>query len=102
MILPRLSPEQVGYQLLLPEAVAIVLCPPSERRKKKTRSHGVFRLSHPEPPGLAEVQRCTRRGFHPEHQRNGQNAGNGVYEEGAHVRWDEAAPLQVVDLRRGR
>ena len=40
-------------------------------------------------------------GVHPEHQRNGQNAGNGVYEDCQHVRWTDG-PLQVVDLRKGR
>ena len=65
-----------------------------------TPSTGAFRLSHPHPPGLAEVQRCRKTGFHPEHQRNGQNPGNGVYEECAHLRWTAGAPLQVVDLRR--
>ena len=82
-----------GYQSMLDEAVAIVLAPSC------TPSQGVYRLSHPDPPGLRELQRCRKTGFHPEHQRNGQNAGNGVYEECAHVRWGSGAPLKVVDLR---
>ena len=64
-------------------------------------TQGVFRLSHPYPPGLKEVQDCRKTGFHPEHQRNGQNAGNGVYEECAHVQWTDAM-IQVVDLRKGK
>ena len=47
------------------------------------------------------MQDCRKSGFHPEHQRNGQNAGNGVYEDCQHVRWTDG-PLQVVDLRKGR
>ena len=85
---------QCGYQSMLDEAIAIVLSP------KHAPSQAAFRLSHPNPPGLAEVQRCRKSGFHPDHQRNGPNAGNGVYEECAHVRWTMGAPLQVVDLRR--
>ena len=73
--------------------MAIVLSP------RYMPSQGVFRLSHPNPPGLKEVQNCRKQGFHPEHQRNGQNAGNGVYEDCEHVQWTEA-PMQVVDLRR--
>ena len=38
-------------------------------------SVGVFRLCHPNPPGLREVQRCRKTGFHPDHLRNGQEAG---------------------------
>ena len=87
---------QCGYQSVLDEAVAIVLSP------SHTPSVGAFRLSHPSPPGLAEVQRCRKSGFHPDHQRNGQNAGNGVYEEAAHMRWDPIAPIQVVDMRRNK
>ena len=50
---------------------------------------------------LRQVQACRKTGFHPQHQRNGQDAGNGVYEDCAHVRWTDG-PLSVVDLRRGR
>ena len=84
---------QCGYQSVLDEAVAIVLSPSHQP------SQGVFRLSHPHPPGLAELQKCRKTGFHPDHQRNGQNAGNGVYEEVPHVRWDASAQVQIVDLR---
>ena len=83
-----------GYQSLLDEAVAIVLAP------RFLPSQGVFRLCHPSPAGLREVQNCRKTGFHPDHQRNGQDAGNGVYEECQHVRWTDG-PLAVVDLRKG-
>ena len=82
-----------GYQSMLDEAVAIVLSP------SHSPSQGTFRLSHPNPPGLREVQRCRKQGFHPDHQRNGQAPGNGVYEESTHVRWT-ASPIQVIDLRK--
>ena len=85
---------QCGYQSVLDEAVAIVLSP------KHQPCEGVFRLCHPSPPGLVELQKCRKTGFHPDHQRNGQNAGNGVYEHVPHVRWDATAPVQMVDLRK--
>ena len=81
-----------GYQSTLDEAVAIVLSP------NHTPNVGAFRLSHPHPPGLSQVQRCRKKGFHPDHQTNGQMPGNGVYEECPHLVWDKR-PLQVVDLR---
>ena len=56
-------------------------------------------LDHDRSAGLKEVQDCRKTGFHPDHQRNGQNAGNGVYEEAEHVQWTQG-PLQVVDLRK--
>ena len=82
-----------GYQSILDEAVAIVLSP------RFLPTQGVFRLCHPSPPGLKEVQDCRKTGFHPEHQRNGQDAGNGVYEECGHVQWTNDQ-IQVVDLRK--
>lgn len=79
---------------MLDEAVAVVLSP------SHTPSVGVFRLCHPEPAGLREVQLCRKSGFHPDHQRNGQNPGNGVYEGCSHVQWDTGRSVRVVDLRR--
>ena len=64
------------------------------------RVHTASTERHPSPPGLREVQQCRKRGFHPDHQRNGPNAGNGVYEEASHVRWVPGAALQVIDMRR--
>ena len=75
--------------------------PPQVLSPRHLPSQGVYRLCHPYPPGLKEVQDCRKTGFHPEHQRNGQNAGNGVYEECAHVQWTDAM-IQVVDLRKGK
>lgn len=80
-------------QSVLSEAVAVVLSP------RHTPSLGVFRLSYPYPPGLKEVQMCRKTGFHPDHQRNGQEPGNGVYEHCSHVVWGAALPLQIIDLR---
>ena len=82
-----------GYQSILDEAVAVVLSP------RFLPTQGVYRLCHPSPSGLKEVQDCRKTGFHPDHQRNGQEAGNGVYEECEHVQWTNDQ-IQVVDLRK--
>ena len=85
-----------SYQCILDEAVAIVLSP------HHTPSRGTFRLCHPDPPGLKEVRDCRKSGFHPDHQQNGQDAGNGVYETCGHVQWVSDVAVEVVDLRRKR
>merc|ERR1711907_125398 len=47
---------QLGYQLMLPEAVAIVMAPTDRRR-----DHGCFSLTE---PGLDVVRNCRQRSFH--------------------------------------
>ena len=76
-----------------PPPVAIVLSP------KHAPSVGVFRLCHPEPAGLKEVQDCRKKGFHPDHQRNGSGPGNSVYDHAEHVQWQSAKHAHLVDLR---
>ncbi|KAL4779827.1 hypothetical protein BJX76DRAFT_67738 [Aspergillus varians] len=52
-----------GYQVMLPESIAIV-CAPSQ-----TPDWGVFRLT--DPPGLKSVLSCTQKGlFHPHAETN--------------------------------
>ncbi|RKF59852.1 hypothetical protein OnM2_056013 [Erysiphe neolycopersici] len=54
---------QCGYQIMMPESIAIV-CAPS-----KIPSWGVFRLT--DPPGLGSVLNCTHTGlFHPHSETN--------------------------------
>lgn len=48
---------QNSYQIMLPEAVAIV-CAPST-----SPSWGVFRLT--DPPGMDSIKNCPKSGFHP-------------------------------------
>ena len=77
-----------GYQVMLPEAVAIVCAP---RREPDV---GIFRLT--EPPGLEHVLACKRPGtFHPHEERN-------LYTDAlrpGHVLEAEGLEFQVVDLR---
>ncbi|EEB06239.2 AMSH protein [Schizosaccharomyces japonicus yFS275] len=75
-----------SYQLMLPEAIAIVLAP------SKKLSSGIFRLL--DPTGLQTVVQCRKPGlFHPHEGRIYTSA-----EPPGHVR-ELDAPLEVVDLR---
>lgn len=50
-----------SYQVMLPEAVAIVMAP-----KDRTKTHGIFRLTT--PGGMSVIRHCERRGFHSHEQ----------------------------------
>ncbi|KAH0368566.1 JAB1/MPN domain-containing protein, partial [Aureobasidium melanogenum] len=81
----------VGYQVMLPESVAIV-CAPS-----KSPDHGIFRLT--DPPGKQAVLNCHKPGlFHPHDVDN-------LYTDATrpgHVSELSGLQFQVVDLRKGR
>ena len=77
-----------GYQVMLPESIAIV-CAPS-----KSPDWGVFRLT--DPPGLKTVLNCTQTGlFHPHAESN-------IYTEAlrpGHVFEAKGLEFETVDLR---
>ncbi|KAE8357244.1 hypothetical protein BDV27DRAFT_139711 [Aspergillus caelatus] len=77
-----------GYQVMLPESIAIV-CAPS-----KTPDWGVFRLT--DPPGLKTVLNCTQPGlFHPHPETN-------TYTDAlrpGHVFEAKGLEFETVDLR---
>ena len=77
----------VGYQVMMPESIAIV-CAPSKGE------WGVFRLT--DPPGLKTVLSCTQTGlFHPHAESN-------VYTDAlrpGHVYEAKGLEFDVVDLR---
>ena len=77
----------VGYQVMMPESIAIV-CAPSKGE------WGVFRLT--DPPGLKTVLNCTQTGlFHPHAESN-------VYTDAlrpGHVYEAKGLQFEVVDLR---
>lgn len=80
---------QSGYQVMMPESVAIVCAP------KFNPSHGIFRLTH--PPGLDHVLNCTRtETFH-------QHAIDNLYCEAeqpqGHVYESDKLDFYVHDLR---
>ncbi|KXG46032.1 JAB1/Mov34/MPN/PAD-1 [Penicillium griseofulvum] len=77
-----------GYQVMLPESIAIV-CAPS-----KTPDWGVFRLT--DPPGLKTVLNCHQTGlFHPHAE---ENIYTGALRPG-HVFEVSGLDFETVDLR---
>ncbi|KAJ5780532.1 JAB1/Mov34/MPN/PAD-1 [Penicillium paradoxum] len=77
-----------GYQVMLPESIAIV-CAPS-----KTPDWGVFRLT--DPPGLKTVLNCSQTGlFHPHAE---ENIYTGALRPG-HVVEVSGLEFDTVDLR---
>ncbi|ORY12693.1 STAM binding protein [Clohesyomyces aquaticus] len=78
----------VGYQVMMPESIAIV-CAPS-----KDNSWGIFRLT--DPPGKNVILNCNQPGiFHPHHVDN-------LYTDAmkpGHVVELANAPLEVLDMR---
>ncbi|KAI7469918.1 JAB1/MPN domain-containing protein [Hortaea werneckii] len=79
-----------GYQVMMPEAIAIVCAPRHEP------GWGVFRLT--DPPGLPHVLACTQTGtFHPHGERE-------LYTDAlrpGHVVEGPGLGFEVVDLRKG-
>ena len=72
------------YQLMLPEAVAIVCAP-------KYNETGFFVLTP--NYGLDYIANCTLGGFHP-HPKEPP-----LFEEGSHITLDKQVAVKVVDLR---
>ncbi|XP_020600099.1 AMSH-like ubiquitin thioesterase 1 [Phalaenopsis equestris] len=78
-----------SYQVMLPEAIAIVMAPCDSSRK-----HGIFRLTT--PGGMSIIRKCDQRGFHP-HQSPPD--GGPIYDHCADVYMDPSLKFDVVDLR---
>jgi len=77
-----------GYQIMMPESIAIV-CAPS-----KNPSWGVFRLT--DPPGMQSVLNCRKSGLFHEHDE--QKIYTDALRPG-HVFEAEGLEFEVVDLR---
>lgn len=79
-----------GYQVMLPESIAIV-CAPSQ-----SPDWGIFRLT--DPPGVKAVMNCTQPGlFHPHSEPN-------IYTDAlrpGHVHEAKGLDFETVDLRPG-
>jgi STAM-binding protein len=74
-----------GYQLMLREAIAVVMAP------AQAPNYGIFRIIEPE--GMAHLGRCTERGFH-------RHENVPIYEYATHVRMTPGvAGHRVYDLR---
>uniref|UniRef100_A0A0D6QUI6 MPN domain-containing protein n=1 Tax=Araucaria cunninghamii TaxID=56994 RepID=A0A0D6QUI6_ARACU len=78
-----------SYQIMLPEAVAIVMAPTDT-----TRKYGIFRLS--DPGGVNVIKQCQQRGFHPHEE---PPDGSPIYEHCSHALMDPQMRFDVVDLR---
>ncbi|KAK8967860.1 AMSH-like ubiquitin thioesterase 3 [Platanthera guangdongensis] len=81
-----------SYQIMLPEAIAIVMAPTD-----KERTHGIFHLS--EPGGVSVIRSCQERGFHPHEE---PDDGSPIYEHCSHVLMNANISIDVVDLRNNR
>ncbi|KAI1840056.1 hypothetical protein JX266_013747 [Neoarthrinium moseri] len=83
---------QAGYQVMLPESIAIVCAPKFEP------SYGIFRLTN--PPGLPHILQCSQQNTF--HQHSIDNLYTGAAERpGGHVYETEGFDYYVHDLRPG-
>ncbi|CAL1397354.1 unnamed protein product [Linum trigynum] len=78
-----------SYQIMLPEAIAIVMAPTDE-----SSPHGIFHLS--DPAGVSVIRNCQQRGFHPHEE---PLDGNPIYEHCSHVYLNSKMKFEVMDLR---
>ncbi|KAI0502534.1 hypothetical protein KFK09_017487 [Dendrobium nobile] len=78
-----------SYQVMLPEAIAIVMAPSDTSRK-----HGIFRLTT--PGGMSIIRNCDQRGFHP---HSSPPDGGPIYDHCSDVYMNPSLQIDVVDLR---
>ncbi|XP_074271695.1 AMSH-like ubiquitin thioesterase 1 isoform X1 [Silene latifolia] len=78
-----------SYQVMLPEAVAIVMAP-----RDSTKNHGIFRLTT--PGGMSVIRHCERRGFHS-HEPPAD--GGPIYKQCTDVYMNPNVKFDVIDLR---
>ncbi|KAF0929111.1 hypothetical protein E2562_015218 [Oryza meyeriana var. granulata] len=78
-----------SYQVMLPEAIAIVMAPTDTSRK-----HGIFHLT--DPGGMGVIHDCPERGFHP---HKAPPDGSPIYEHCSHVYMNPDVKFDVIDLR---
>ncbi|KAJ3567880.1 hypothetical protein NPX13_g6615 [Xylaria arbuscula] len=82
---------QSGYQVMLPESIAIVCAPTSQP------SYGIFRLTN--PPGLSHILNCTQSStFHPHSVDNLYTAAE---HPPGHVYEHDSLDFYVKDIRPG-
>ncbi|KAI4331499.1 hypothetical protein MLD38_029684 [Melastoma candidum] len=78
-----------SYQIMLPEAVAIVMAP-----RDSSRTHGIFRLTT--PGGMSVIRHCQQRGFHS-HMPPAD--GGPIYNACTDVYMNPDLKFDVIDLR---
>uniref|UniRef100_A0A7C9FFY5 MPN domain-containing protein n=1 Tax=Opuntia streptacantha TaxID=393608 RepID=A0A7C9FFY5_OPUST len=80
---------QYPYQVMVPEAIAIVLAPTDT-----TQSYGIFRLT--DPSGMTVIRECREKGFHP---HGDSSDGRPLYEQCSHVYINPNLRFEIFDLR---
>ncbi|KAI4314327.1 hypothetical protein L6164_027247 [Bauhinia variegata] len=80
---------QYSYQVMVPEAFAIVMAPTDT-----TRSCGLFRLT--DPVGMGVLKNCQEEGFHPHKE---PDSGSPVYEHCSNVYKNSNLRFEIFDLR---
>eukprot|EP01029_Cantina_marsupialis_P018836 TRINITY_DN4359_c0_g1_i1.p1 TRINITY_DN4359_c0_g1~~TRINITY_DN4359_c0_g1_i1.p1 ORF type:complete len:415 (+),score=106.89 TRINITY_DN4359_c0_g1_i1:109-1353(+) len=75
-----------GFQVMLPEAIAIVIAPTDKHGKRV----GAFRMT---PEGLKVVAACEKRGFH-------EHPECVIYENAGHATITSDIPHTMVDMRK--
>ncbi|XP_024963609.1 AMSH-like ubiquitin thioesterase 1 isoform X1 [Cynara cardunculus var. scolymus] len=78
-----------AYQIMLPEAIAIVMAP-----RDSSRTHGIFRLTT--PGGMGVIRNCPHRGFHA---HDAPSDGNPIYKQCTDVYINPKLKFDVIDLR---
>ncbi|KAL7587144.1 hypothetical protein Lser_V15G40834 [Lactuca serriola] len=78
-----------AYQIMLPEAIAIVMAP-----RDSSRKHGIFRLTT--PGGMGVIRSCPHRGFHA---HDAPSDGSPIYKQCTDVYIDPKLKFDVIDLR---
>lgn len=78
-----------SYQVMLPEAVAIVMAP-----RDNSKKHGIFRLTT--PGGMSVIRHCERRGFH---SHDPPIDGGPIYKQCTDVYINPDLKFDVIDLR---
>ncbi|KAK9071178.1 hypothetical protein SSX86_009746 [Deinandra increscens subsp. villosa] len=78
-----------GYQIMLPEAIAIVMAP-----RDSARNHGIFRLTT--PGGMGVIRNCPHRGFHA---HDAPSDGSPIYKQCTDVYINPKLKFDVIDLR---
>ncbi|KAL1554802.1 ubiquitinyl hydrolase 1 [Salvia divinorum] len=77
-----------SYQIMLPEAIAIVMAP-----RDTSRKHGIFRLTS---GGMTIIRHCPRRGFH---SHDPPSDGSPIYRTCTDVYMNPNLKFDVIDLR---
>lgn len=82
---------QYSYQIMLPEAIAIVMAPTDP-----ARNYGIFRLT--DPGGLTVLKECPESGgFHPHPETSPD--GRPIYESCSNVYVNPNLRFEIIDLR---